>query len=413
MAPAPKIGDLQVLRGAAILLVLLEHLPLTNTIFGMLPHPVAVPGWLGVDLFFVISGYVIFTSLARDRFEPLSFFVKRLFRLMPALLLMVGIIGAIGVAFGGIAIPGVDRTMWATDPTEFGKVAASVLGGYFTLRPRIGGDVFGVAWSLSVEDQFYAALTALCLLAGVALRRRAPRVLPVALPVLAAALYLFILLMRWQLLAHGQVLVTTWRPLIYLFFLRFDFLALGVVLAAINRRYRDRIATYFAERGPFWSPILLAVPLALSAVCGDISRPSRPVFGLVMPVAAWCFGLLVLAAAHERALPAVRGWGYRCWRYLGDRSYTIYLFHTPAGLVAWWLIAKVCGPWVYANAIRSGALHAALATLVLLLVVELIYRLVERPLTEAGRRLARQLRLIPDEPRPELPEMIPPVRQAA
>ncbi len=90
MAPAPtptdhKIADLQLLRGISILLVLIQHLSFLPKLTSLMPFKPGFAGQLGVEIFFVISGFVIVNALRRDRFEPISFFVKRIFRLTPAL----------------------------------------------------------------------------------------------------------------------------------------------------------------------------------------------------------------------------------------------------------------------------------------------------------------------------------------
>ena len=134
-----KNGQIQVLRGAAIVLVLLEHAPLTRAVVSLFPYPIWVPGWLGVDLFFVISGYVITRSLARDRFEPLAFLVRRVFRLTPCLALLLAANAAVVLVHRATAVPGVDPAEWAADPADFWAVAASTLGGFVTLRPHPPG----------------------------------------------------------------------------------------------------------------------------------------------------------------------------------------------------------------------------------------------------------------------------------
>ena len=60
-----KIEDLQVLRGVSILFVLLQHLSITSAIFALTPKRIELPFFLGVEIFFVISGYVIYKSLLK------------------------------------------------------------------------------------------------------------------------------------------------------------------------------------------------------------------------------------------------------------------------------------------------------------------------------------------------------------
>lgn len=89
---APKIGDIQVLRGVAILLVLGYHLSLSRTLFELMPIKLVVPGWVGVELFFVISGLVVTQSVLRTRPTAGVFLLKRAFRLFPAILLFLGVV---------------------------------------------------------------------------------------------------------------------------------------------------------------------------------------------------------------------------------------------------------------------------------------------------------------------------------
>ena len=84
--------------------------------------------------------------------------------------------------------------------------------------------------------------------------------------------------------------------------------------------------------------------------------------------------------------------------YLGDRSYTIYLFHVPAMLPA----VALLGTSLPIRSIGYCVLHAAISAAVLIPLVELVYRVVERPLTEVGRRLSERLRIIPADPSPEV-----------
>ena len=402
MATAPafpaehRIGDLQVLRGVSIFFVLLQHTCLTSHLAANLPNPVDLPFLLGVDLFFVISGFVIITALARDRFEPVSFFVKRVFRLTPALLTLAVAAAVLNGVLTRMEMPDGARKALQADWPQFFRATGAVLGGYYTLQWSSAYS-YGAMWSLSVEDQFYAALGGLGLVVALVTRRHAPRVLPWLVCGLAAGFYLYVQYLRLNILAGGRPAGPRWN---YFVIFRFDLLALGVVLAFFNLRFGDRVARFFADRGPFLSPILLLVPLGLTAVCGTPHGPNKFWSGLALPFAGICFGLLVLAAAHERATPATRGWAHRFWRYLGDRSYTLYLYNFFTLLAAWAVLQRLAPTWAFTSGVRFGFLQMAVAVPLLLAVVELVHRGVERPLTALGRRLARRVRVIPADPAP-------------
>lgn len=500
-----KIEDLQHLRGVSILLVLLTHFPALVPLLNVFPQRVSNPCWLGVEIFFVLSGYVITHALARDRYEPLSFFVRRVFRLTPALLCFLALCTGVFALFlhGGVPegemsrIHGVTKSSaaaraarangwdeekawkdgalnrswdeieagWVQEaaaagvPTEeatatartarssaearwrvsaweeYGKQSASVVGGYYILRGMFGPHYphmsnFLIIWSLSVEDHFYIAVGLVCLVAAVVLRRFAPRALPWVLGVLALALYLYVAVIRfdsaisgdywgfWKHQSwHRQLEAAAYSPTpvdgqwlarigYYPALIRFEFLPLGVLAAFFDRRFRPWVRAKLADRGPWLAWPLLLTPLALGALTGTTDNPYY--FGWLYLVAGWCFTPLVLIAAHNQLLPNTRGWLARLLRYLGDRSYTLYLLHPPVLSLAWYLVNVLPAllgdvrPWTeWVNKSESGRnelLQSAVALVLLLPLTELVYRLVELPLTRVGKRWGAKLRIIPPEP---------------
>jgi peptidoglycan/LPS O-acetylase OafA/YrhL len=157
--------DIQGLRAVAVLMVVAFH--------SGLPVP---GGFVGVDVFFVISGFVITSMLMREwattgRIRFGRFYVRRFKRLTPALALMVSVTVAISVLvlspFG---------TQQTTAKTGLGAallsaniVIARTTGGYFDAAA--GTNPLLHAWSLSVEEQFYLAFP-LALVIGWVLTRR-------------------------------------------------------------------------------------------------------------------------------------------------------------------------------------------------------------------------------------------------
>src|SRR6478735_273406 len=140
---------LDLLRALAIIMVVVYHAAL----FGFkLPGRVDRFGWIGVDLFFVLSGYLIggqlLAPLARDQRLKLGrFFTRRALRILPAYLAVLAIY---------FLLPAV-REYPTISPLWKFLVSVQNIG----LR---GGTSFSHAWSLAVEDQFYLLLPVIVLL---------------------------------------------------------------------------------------------------------------------------------------------------------------------------------------------------------------------------------------------------------
>uniref|UniRef100_F1KYS5 O-acetyltransferase oatA n=1 Tax=Ascaris suum TaxID=6253 RepID=F1KYS5_ASCSU len=157
-----KRDDIQCLRGVAIIYVLLFHL-----------FPSVFPkGFLGVDIFFVISGYLITMILSRN--TPISladtgtFFSKRIRRIFPAYYLMIFAV----LVFGRIFLTSYDQHLLAVD-SGWTLAFLSNVHKYFQQKDyfaQIGNyDFLLHAWSLAVEMQFYCTAP---LLASIAHRLR-------------------------------------------------------------------------------------------------------------------------------------------------------------------------------------------------------------------------------------------------
>jgi peptidoglycan/LPS O-acetylase OafA/YrhL len=364
----------------------------------MLPQRPEIPFYLGVEIFFIISGYVITQSLMRDRFEALSFFLKRVFRLTPPILLFIGLCAGLNVFLRHLPLSELAQQTFLVPWGEFSHQAVAVLLGFLTLLAGPTSYSNGAMWSLSIEDQFYAALALTCLVCAVLFRRHTPRAGYWLTLALAAAIAGGGLALRVELLCGGNLALTLPAPIPYLIKWRFDFLAVGILLVYVNQWFNPAIVRYFKERGPFFTPFLLLLPLVAASLSEGPFAPHHPILtGLVLPFAAVCFGLLVLLAANDLALPRTRGWLYRLMTYLGDRSYTLYLFHFPIMALVWCLMF-VCAPWLFAGVLRYGVAQLLLTLAILLPLVEVVYRCVERPLTARGRRLAGKVRIVPGDP---------------
>lgn len=323
-APALR-GDIQALRGWAVLGVILYHAGL-----GLAPG-----GFLGVDLFFVVSGYLIgghvLRALADGSFGFAAFYLRRVRRLAPAAyaVLLASVLAAWALMTGDgharFTAQALGALTYATNVVLWRQI------NYFN-NSAVSEPLLHM-WSLGIEEQFYLLLPlALWLLPR---RARGGAVLLATATSLAAWLWLY---PRSPGAAFYLLPCRAWE------------LGLGVLTAiAATRGSGQRAARLLT--GPaaalVLGPMLLTLPL--------------PPHWLPVPV---CLGTAVLLLA-DRALP--------CWlkplARVGDASYSLYLVHWPLFAFAHvlWLGAPLPVEVSLALVGLSGALGAAL------------YRWVERP----------------------------------
>ncbi len=247
---------LDLLRALAIIVVVIYHIG----IFGfVLPYNLGRFGWVGVDLFFVLSGYLIggqlLPSLARDGKINLGrFFARRALRIMPAYLVVLAIY---------FALPALREY---PEISPLWKFLLSVQN--IELR---GGTAFSHAWSLAVEDQFYLLLPFLLLF--VRRWRRARFILPCA--IVLGGLLLRAVLASQHLGPQGSVSYRAFQRLIYYpTWGRLDPLVLGVMLAAIEK-FRPAWWKYLTSSAPWlWLVGLSTIAYGLYLAENDLTLAS-------------------------------------------------------------------------------------------------------------------------------------------
>lgn len=324
--------DIQALRGIAITLVLLDHADI----------PYCNGGFLGVDIFFVISGFLITGSIAHSlqagSFSFREFYFRRARRILPAALTTVAltIIGAI----------------WFMGSAEMIALKEQVRGALtFTINFVLAKDVdyFDISahskpllhmWSLAVEEQFYLLLPVILVFTPQRLRR----ITVLALTVLSFAFCLYFVRID-EVRAFYLLPSRAWE--------------LGVGgCAALYAPSMPRM------RWAFWPACV--VMLTLPFVADDFQHP-----GAVAAVLCLATAIILLAnnASSATSLPV------RALAAVGDISYSLYLVHWPVMVFAY--AAYLGAPPAYA-----GPLNIVLS----LLLAQALYRGVERPVITRLRR---------------------------
>ena len=335
-----KLPALDGLRGLAIGGVLACHF--LNAWPGTAPLDRAAVaalglGWAGVDLFFVLSGFLITGILLDGLGAPgwwSGFHVRRALRIFPLYYLALALFGLLGPALGLV------------DPWTFGRWGWwywSYLGNWaYPARQVI--PALSHFWSLGVEEQFYLAWPAVVLLAG---RRR--------LALVAGGLVLAGPLLRAGIVAAGWPVGSAFRVTPG----RVDALALGALLAVLFRSPAGRAA--LRRAWPLAAVAGGAGFLALGAPLGyDMHARALEVWSHSL-LAIGFGGLLAGAVVTEGTdHPLRRLLGSRPLAVLGRYSYGLYVWHYLVHVGA--LEALRARPWGAALlATRAGYLAYALA----------------------------------------------------
>ncbi len=350
--------ELDGLRGLAVLVVMAYHCD---------PRGVVQGGFLGVDLFFVLSGFLITALLVREhqqsgRIHLPRFYVRRALRLFPALFVMLAVC-----------------CIWAalrTKPDRAAVIYHAVLltachAANWASRWSIPMDLLGHAWSLSIEEQFYLVWPLLLLVLlrfGASLRRLGWFVV---VGIAASALVRAVLASN-QGPAGVQAAATSLAA-------RADSLLAGCfvgLLACAGRLPRS----LGGRRSLGIAAVLATIFLLFSAMVGHGGAMYLPFGGYTAVAAA---AAVVIAAVVNSPLPLVsRLLGAPPLRWTGRISYGLYLWHFPLLSLAPKLIHGLVP--VTHHALR---LDAPLACALAFAAAALSYYAVERPFLRLKTRL--------------------------
>ncbi len=296
-AGVPHRRELQGLRAVAVLLVVLDHAGL----------PFVQGGYVGVDVFFVLSGYLITGLLLRQarrdgRIRLSDFYVRRARRILPAAVLTLVVTDLVAHQLLNLvrARQAVSDSVWAAffmANVHFAREGSD----YFSqLQPPSPVQHY---WTLAVEEQFYLVWP--IVLAGVLavpfLRRR---LLWIVLAAAGASL-------AWSI--HSTASDATYAY--YSTATRAWELALGAALAIAAPRLRGAAA---------W----LGLACICTAAVAFSSSTPFPGYAALLPT----IGAALVIAASDGS--ASRLLSLAPFRYVGDRSYTFYLWHWPVLVIA-------------------------------------------------------------------------------
>jgi peptidoglycan/LPS O-acetylase OafA/YrhL len=370
IGPAKRIPELDGLRGLAIFFVILCHYvggnpPGLRHSFVRRIAEVLGLGSIGVDLFFILSGFLIGGILLNSRSSQLyykTFYLRRFFRIIPIYYLWLAL-------FGLATIAAKIWNIWGG--AEFHTVVPYwayfiFLQNYFQGATWAQVYWLGPLWSLAVEEQFY-------LLAPPVVRKLSPeRLLKVLSGVLVFSLVLRLFLSSMYGADHdywGINASTDWMPC------RADDLALGMIVAVLWANPQSRIR--LQQRLSVLYAGLFSCAAGLLAMSYWIMKPDSFVTATVARTAIgffFVFLLLITLTDKKGLLGRIFNWSPL--RELGKISYCVYIIHCA---VSWALYRSI----LHTEPRFDGWYAIGVSVLsfaVTVLIAELSWRYFENPL---------------------------------
>jgi peptidoglycan/LPS O-acetylase OafA/YrhL len=368
-----RIQELDGLRGAAIAMVVIYHY--FQGVMAVRPgsalayvQAAARLSWTGVDLFFVLSGFLIGSILLDSRSSTnyySVFYKRRFFRIVPiyvVTLLLTAVL--LSLKLGSESSP----SRWLTTEGAPWYAYLTFTQNYWMAHTgSIGSNGLAMTWSLAVEEQFY----------------------------LTVPLYIRALSRRW--LARFLVIGICSAPVLRTLLLHFgsdssigiytmmlcrsDALLLGVLAAVLLRdeRWRERIRNVDAA---FYTciPVFLLGMGVLTVRAWNPAAPMLKTIGYTWVALFYVTILLFVLTRPDSRLTKLFRMKGLCW--LGTLAYGIYLFHTG---VQYLLFGLIWEHGAIVNSIPTFLVTVAAVPLTLLLAM-LSWRYIEQPLIRVGRQ---------------------------
>lgn len=358
-APAPRLPGLDLIRAVAITWVMIYH----GSLFGLTSqnHWLVRFGWMGVNLFFVLSGFLIAGQLLRPWARGQSpsysrFFARRLLRTLPAYLMVVALY---------FLIPGIRDRADIAPLWQFLTFSENWLVDMSTPK------AFSHVWSLCVEEQFYLVFPALVAL--IALRPTPGKVIGAlcSVVVLGMALRGYLWLHAVAATPFDMTAAPRSGPYMRLVYYptgtRLDGLVMGIAAAAIRAFRPATWARITARPNLLLGAGLLGVVASTFVFNGQIARFWPTVLGF--PLLSFSIVLVVMAGSQSRSVIGRRPVPGAA--ALAAGAYSLYLSHKAV-----FHAVQVAAPRLPAP-LQGGSF--ALALLGALGVGAALYWLVERP----------------------------------
>ncbi|HKS84315.1 MAG TPA: acyltransferase [Pseudolabrys sp.] len=351
-----RVVCLDGVRGLMTIMVLISHY------FGEIPHGITALmfGWIAVDMFFVLSGYLvgklILEKQHNDNFFKV-FYVRRVCRTLPIYFVCLAVNIVLMAAF---AAPWVD----ADRPLPIWSYFTFTQNIFMATTGNIGAHWISPTWTLAIEEHFYLIVPLLFVV--IPRRRIALTLAGIAMGALVIRAAAFELMDNQGLI--GLVLLPT----------RADILTAGLLAAVVIKS--DRVPWARFDYPLRLAPIVLLIMASVMRIVDKDTGHSFDIFGPLLVSVGCAVFLLTLV----RGAPEAKRFHSRFLGFFNDTSYAVYLTHLPVlglmhGLILGTRPDLVSGAqWIVTFA----------ALPVCVLVAWILTVLVEKPITNYGRSWA-------------------------
>lgn len=301
-----RIPELDGLRGIAILLVISFHY-LNNQLVdatgfaGKLIGKVTSFGWVGVDLFFILSGFLIGTILIQNRHSTKyfsTFYIRRIVRIVPNYFLLI----LVFLSLTSIPYFADNYFLTGNNVIPAWSYFLMVHNLFMAHLNNLGNSAMSVTWSIGIEEQFYIIFPFLVYF----LKGK-------WLPWILGCAIIFAVVFRMQ--------YNNWIPPYVLLHCRMDAISLGAIIAYFNNKY-DLVA--WVNRYFKWVMGIMTLDLFICAYkyyrFQDLGNMRNTYFGIFFSIC------LIFALTHKSTMYAavLRN---KILMWIGSISYSLYLFH--------------------------------------------------------------------------------------
>ena len=281
-------------------------------------------GYLGVDVFFVVSGFVVTQLILRsiDREGALNlsaFWGRRVRRLFPALALMVMVLSPISLlVFPRLEDASAGLVTASAGLLSVANVATALFEFDYFAAPSKENFMLHL-WSLSVEEQFYLFWPLAFAAAWGGYKIRRFRIFAAAVGLGSLAVWIIGSTELLGLVDRGQTLFGFFSPIAR----AWEFIAGALVALAPKMKKSTRSSNLFSYGG--WAAMLAILVFAPNEQPGQ----GLSVVGLVLSV-----GAILRWGSFGGIEGILRGRNYSWIQFIGDRSYSLYLWHWPLAVFA-------------------------------------------------------------------------------